>query len=111
MLPALSHSRPLTGSCFSRQMLNVLVWLGFSFFRGTRVSPMNSLCRNLSSSHTEILGGKGTASSQTHGCSPWVCKRWAGWAWLGGCGWGGSLRPGALTHRRVFRIMSSSVIP
>ena len=68
--PSQVHSRcsinPLTGSCFSRQMLKVLVWLGFSFFRGTRVSPMNSLCRNLSSSHTEILAGavvRGTASA------------------------------------------------
>ena len=65
---ALSSRREglLTGSCFSRQMLNVLVWLGFSFFRGTLVSPMNSLWRNLSSSHTEILEGKGTATAQTH---------------------------------------------
>lgn len=39
----LGSLRPLTGNCFSRQMLKVLVWLGFSFFRGTRVSPMNSL--------------------------------------------------------------------
>lgn len=46
---------PLTGSCFSRQMLKFLVWLGFSFFSGIRVSPMNSLWRNLSSSQTEIL--------------------------------------------------------
>lgn len=45
----------LTGNCFSRQLLKFLVWLGFSFLRGIRVSPMNSLCRNLSSSHTEIL--------------------------------------------------------
>lgn len=49
--------RQLTGSCFSRQMLKFLVWLGFSFFSGIRVSPMNSLWRNLSSSHTEILKG------------------------------------------------------
>lgn len=45
----------LTGNCFSRQLLKFLVWLGFSFLRGIRVSPMNSLWRNLSSSHTEIL--------------------------------------------------------
>lgn len=64
---------PLTGSCFSRQMLKVLVWLGFSFFRGTLVSPMNSLWRNLSSSHTEMLQAKGQATSQT----PLIClQRW-----------------------------------
>lgn len=50
-------------------MLNVLVWLGFSFFRGTRVSPMNSLWRNLSSSHTEILEGEGRSQKfRSTGC-------------------------------------------
>lgn len=57
----------LTGSCFSRQLLKFLVWLGFSFFRGIRVSPMNSLWRNLSSSHTEILSAGGESGKSQKG--------------------------------------------
>lgn len=65
----------LTGNCFSRQLLKLLTWLGFSFLSGIRVSPMNSLCRNLSSSHTEILGeeeeGGGGRGGESGGEREW----------------------------------------
>ena len=72
-------------------MLNVLVWLGFSFFRGTLVSPMNSLWRNLSSSHTDILEGKGPLSllPKSEGLQAVGGGVWAGpapWTRLGGVG-------------------------
>lgn len=51
--PTVEH----TGMTLSRQMLKFFFWFGFSFFRATLVSPMNSLWPNLSSSHTEILRG------------------------------------------------------
>lgn len=45
----------LTGATLSRHTLKFLFWFIFSFFNATRVSPINSLCPNLSSSQTESL--------------------------------------------------------
>lgn len=55
--------RELTGITLSKQMLKFFFWLALSFFKETRVSPINSLWPNLSSSHTEILEGRGTVES------------------------------------------------
>lgn len=45
----------LTGITRSKQTLKFFFWSNFSFFKATRVSPINSLCPNLSSSLTESL--------------------------------------------------------
>lgn len=48
----------LTGCCRSKHKLKCLFWPGRRRLSGTRVSPMNSLWVNLSSSQTVILGGR-----------------------------------------------------
>lgn len=61
--------RELTGITLSKQMLKFFFWLALSFFKETRVSPINSLWPNLSSSHTEILEGREGWRAHQAGCS------------------------------------------
>lgn len=53
--PSHPQGEALTGITRSRQMLKFFLWLDFSFLSENRVSPINSLWPNLSSSQTEIL--------------------------------------------------------
>lgn len=81
----------LTGITRSKQTLKFFFWLNVSFFRATRVSPMNSLCLNVSSSLTESLKTNKFLWTLQYR----VRERWAQ----------------SRSYRRVLRDISSSVMP
>lgn len=96
----------LTGTTLSRQTLKFFFWFIFSFFSATRVSPINSLCPNLSSSQTESLWKIVSGEKKVNCRQMSVRKQMRLMQWSGLC-----VTARWVTHLRVLRCMSSSVRP